>query len=137
MIALGLMVVCWFAARAQGVAADARRATRAEFLAAVNEGKWALAAPVPVLGGIYGGVFTPSEAAAVAVAYALLVGLLIHRELKPRELFGVVAASMRTTAMVCIIIAVGAAFGWFVAMERLPAIADPLSACPLAATQPG
>lgn len=121
LIAAGLMGVCWFAARAQGVAAETRRATRAEFLAAVNEGKWALAAPVLVLGGIYGGIFTPTEAAAVAVAYALLVGLLIHRELKLRDLFAVVAGSMRTTAMVCIIIAVAAAFGWFVAIERLPA----------------
>lgn len=121
MMAAGLMLVCYVSARAQGVPVEAKRATLTEFLTALNDGKWALAAPVLILGGIYGGVFTPTEAAAVGVLYALVVGLFVHRELKPRDLYGIVAQSMRTTAIVCFIIAVASAFGWLVAMERLPA----------------
>ena len=65
-------------------------------------------------------MFTPTEAAAVGVVYALVVGLLIHRELRPRDLPSIVRRSMRTSTIVCFIIATAAAFGWLVTVEQLP-----------------
>ena len=87
---------------------------------AVWDGKWALAAPVIILGGIYSGVFTPSEAAAVAVFYGLFVGVFIHRKLD----FAEFAASLRFTAILIgatlFILAFTKAFGQLVTIYDIP-----------------
>jgi C4-dicarboxylate transporter DctM subunit len=91
-----------------------------EFFKALNEGKWALFAPILILGGIYGGVFTPTEAAVVAVVYGLVTGLWIYRGLNFRDLGALFLTSMRTTAIVMFIIALASVFGWLLAYERVP-----------------
>jgi tripartite ATP-independent transporter DctM subunit len=113
------MVVCFFMAQRAGIA-KLPRATVKELLQAVYAGKYALLAPVIILGGIYGGIFTPTEASVVAVAYGLLIGLFVYRGIKPRELFGILLESMKTTAIVMFIIAVASVFGWLLAYERVP-----------------
>lgn len=80
----------------------------------------ALVMPVVVVGGIYGGVFTPTEASAVAVFYALFLSLLVYRELKWRELPEVFRASMISTAVVMLIIAAAALFSFLISMSGLP-----------------
>ncbi|MEW5421481.1 TRAP transporter large permease [Amorphus sp. 3PC139-8] len=120
LVAVGLMTVCYFTARRQNIMTDVKRATWPELRSALNQGKWSLAAPVIILGGIYGGVFTPTEAAAIGVAYAFIVGFFIHRELKLSDLGAIMLQSMRTSTIVCFIIAVASAFGWLVAIEQLP-----------------
>lgn len=120
LVAAGLMFVTYLNARRLGLAKDSRRSTARELGAALNEGKWALAAPVVILGGIYGGIFTPTEAAAVGVLYAFLVGVFIHREIGVRDLGRIVLKSMETTTIVCVIIAAASAFGWLVASEQIP-----------------
>ncbi|MCB9946937.1 MAG: TRAP transporter large permease [Rhodospirillaceae bacterium] len=120
MIAVGLMAFCYVSARTMGIAHADRRATATELREALWEGKWALAAPVIILGGIYGGVFTPTEAAAVGVAYGLAVGLFVHRELKLPDLPRIILNSMKTTAIVVFIIATASVFGWMVAVQQLP-----------------
>jgi C4-dicarboxylate transporter DctM subunit len=117
-LALGLLVICWVHARRNGVP-RLPRASLAETWAAFHQGKWALASPVLVLGGIYGGVFTPTEAAAISCVYALLVGLFVERQLKPAALPGIFAQAMQTSAIVCAIIAVSAGFGILVAQEQI------------------
>jgi tripartite ATP-independent transporter DctM subunit len=87
--------------------------------AALRQGVWALMAPAVVLGGIYGGAFTPTEAAVVACLYALLVGLLIERRLRWRELPAVVLRAMSISAIVMAIVAVSNGFGFLVAQEQL------------------
>lgn len=119
-IASGLMALCYVTARARGIRAETRAATRAELLAALREGGWALAAPLVILGGIYGGVFTPTEAAAIGAGYALFVGLVVYREIRLADLYGILWRSMRTTAIVCAIIAMASAFGFLVAIEQMP-----------------
>ncbi|WP_425403099.1 TRAP transporter large permease [Hwanghaeella sp.] len=121
MITLVFMAACWFAAHRLGVKTEDRRATGMEFLRALWDGKWALAAPVIILGGIYGGIFTPTEASAVGVFYGLIVGLFVHRELRVADLYEIILGAMKTTAIICLIIATAAAFGWLVAFERIPA----------------
>lgn len=76
--------------------------------------------PLIIIGGIVGGVFTPTEAAAVAVATGLLVGLLIYRELTLRDLPGLILRAASISASVMMIIAVANIFSWLVAREGVP-----------------
>lgn len=116
---LAYMVVCYFVAKRAGIA-RMPRATLREFLTAVYNGKWALFAPVLILGGIYGGIFTPTEASVVGVLYGLITGLFVYRRLGLRDLGPIVLRSMKTTSVVMFIIAVASVFGWLLAYERVP-----------------
>lgn len=80
----------------------------------------ALLMPVILLGGIYGGVMTPTEAAAVAAAYAFLVAALLYRSLSLREAYGTVLESARSTAAIGMLIAGALAFNYVVASENIP-----------------
>jgi tripartite ATP-independent transporter DctM subunit len=117
-LAVGLLVICWAHAKRNGVP-KLPRASLAETWAAFHQGKWALASPLVVLGGIYGGIFTPTEAAAVSCVYALIIGLFVERKLTLPALPGIVASAMRTSGIVCAIIAVSAGFGILVAQEQI------------------
>ena len=81
---------------------------------------FALLTPVIILGGIFSGVFTPSEAAAVAVDYALLVALFIYRDIGFRDLYRVFAKSAVTTSLVLFIISASGVFSWVLASEQIP-----------------
>ena len=96
------------------------RAGVREIVTALREGVWALLAPVVVLGGIYGGAFTPTEAAVAACIYALVVGLVIERRLSFRQLPQVVSSAMAVSAIVMAIVAVSNGFSFLVAQEQLP-----------------
>lgn len=117
-IVTGLMIVCFLHARKNGIAREPRAGLR-ERLKALKDGKWALLSPVIILGGIYGGVFTPTEAAAVSCVYALLIGTFVERKLHWRMLGEVTTAAMRTSAIVTAIIAVSAGYGVLVAQEQV------------------
>jgi C4-dicarboxylate transporter DctM subunit len=95
------------------------RAGWRERLAALREGVWALLAPVVVLGGIYGGAFTPTEAAVAACVYALLVGVVIERRLRWSDLPGIVYRAMSISGVVMAVVAVSSGFGFLVAQEQL------------------
>ena len=76
--------------------------------------------PVIILGGIFSGIFTPSEAAAIAVAYAVFVSAFIYRDLTLKSLFEIMLGSARTSAVIMIIIASSGPFGWCLANWRIP-----------------
>jgi tripartite ATP-independent transporter DctM subunit len=117
-IAAGLLVVCYVHARRHRLPLLAR-ASGADMRDALNRGKWALLSPVLVLGGIYGGVFTPTEAAAMSCVYALVIGVFVERRLAPAMLPELFLKAARISAMVTAIIAVSAGFGVLVAQERI------------------
>ena len=83
---------------------------------------WALMLPIIILGGIYGGVFTPTEAAAVAVGYALLVGLFIYREIKPADLPGIFRSAAVSTAAIMLIIGTAGLLSFLVNLSGLPRV---------------
>lgn len=92
--------------------------------------------PVIVLGGIYGGIFTPTEAAAAAAGYALIISLLVYRDLKIRDLWKVVISSTKTSAMIMFIIANGILFTFVLTTERIPGrVTDSLLGADLAPWQ--
>ncbi len=99
-----------------------------EFVAATKEGIWAIAAPVAVLGGIYAGVFSPTEAAGVACLYAIIVSMLIYREATPREVFDSAARSMYLTSQVFIILACAGLYSWLLTVSGAgPALIDAIT----------
>lgn len=115
----GYMLVCYLMASKYRLP-TMPRATAREFGQALGQGKWAILAPVIILGGIYGGIFTPTEAAMIGVVYGLVVGLFIYRGLKVSGLYALILKSMSTTAIVMFIIAVASVFGWLLAYEQVP-----------------
>lgn len=95
---------------------DYRRSYLVRLGRAFREAFWGLMTPVVILGGIYSGVFTPTEAAIVATAYALAVGGLIHRTLSWRGLYAAAAAA---SATVMLVVAYASLFGWVIAVDNL------------------
>ncbi|HTY66798.1 MAG TPA: TRAP transporter large permease [Alphaproteobacteria bacterium] len=91
------------------------------FLRATGRGAWALGAPVIILGGIYGGVFSPTEAAAVACVYAALVTRFVFRELLWRDIVEASATTVLFTGQVLIIVACAGVFAWLLTVNQVPA----------------
>lgn len=119
LLALGLMALCWHHARKHNIPAQPK-ATHAEVWAAFNSSKWALCGPILVLGGIYGGIVTPTEAAIVAAVFALVLGFGVYRELTLDNIVPVTRGSLKTMTIVMFIIALANGFGWVMAFERIP-----------------
>ncbi|MFD1709757.1 TRAP transporter large permease [Ottowia sp. GY511] len=87
---------------------------------ATRQAAWALLMPVIILGGIYGGVFTPTEASAVAVLYALVVGMLIYREIKIPDLMLALRKSVVSSAVIMFIIANAGLFAFLITRAGVP-----------------
>ncbi|MDR1621137.1 MAG: TRAP transporter large permease [Synergistaceae bacterium] len=85
-----------------------------------NEAKWALINPVIILGGIYSGVFTPTEAAAVAVVYAFICGVFIHKELNFKNIVVPIASACSTTGTTMVILGCATAFTRIMTVEQIP-----------------
>ncbi|HEY5896890.1 MAG TPA: TRAP transporter large permease, partial [Burkholderiales bacterium] len=86
-----------------------------------GRGIWALGAPFIILGGIYGGVFSPTEAAAVACVYAGLVTWLVFRELGWRDVVEAAATTVYFTGQVLVIVACASVFAWLLTVNQVPA----------------
>jgi tripartite ATP-independent transporter DctM subunit len=93
---------------------------RLPFFKASWQAGWALMMPVIILGGIYGGIFTPTEAAAVAVFYALIVGMLIYREIKFSDLYKILKKSVISSAVIMFIIANAGLFAFLITRAGVP-----------------
>ncbi len=85
-----------------------------------KEAFWALTIPFIILGGIWGGIFTPTEAAAVASIAALFIGTVIYKELKLKDIPELLLRAANQTAVVMIIISASAVIGWFLTSEQIP-----------------
>jgi len=121
LVGVALMLVVFFTSKKNGYG----EAIKVKFSIKniIKEGLkafWALLMPVIILGGIYGGIFTPTEAAAVAVVYGFFVGVVIHRELKLKHILPIFMNAGKSTAMVTMIIASASGFGWILTSARIP-----------------
>jgi C4-dicarboxylate transporter DctM subunit len=118
LMALGMAVIAVTRALRSPMPREPRASLR-EIGTALREGVWALLAPAVVLGGIYGGAFTPTEAAVVACVYALFIGLVVERRLKLSQLPGIIHKGMAISAIVMAIVAVSNGFSFLIAQEQL------------------
>ncbi|MAU94349.1 MAG: C4-dicarboxylate ABC transporter permease [Fulvimarina sp.] len=95
---------------------------RVDFLKSLVDAVWALMLPVIILGGIYGGIFTPTEAAAVAAVYALLVGLFVYREMTISDLPAIFRSAAVSTGAIMLIIGTAGLFSFLVSLSGLPTV---------------
>lgn len=88
--------------------------------ASLWEAKWALGAPILILGGILGGIFTATESAAVATFYAFIIGAFVHRQLNLKDLPAIFTRAAITSSIILFIIATASLFSWLMAIEDIP-----------------
>ena len=119
LLGIALAITWWWLVRSEKVAPPAR-ASRAEVLKALRESVWALGLPVIILVGLRMGVFTPTEAAVVAAVYALLVAMVVYRELSFRQLADIFQAAARTSAVVMFLVAAAMVSAWLITVADLP-----------------
>lgn len=113
------VVYIWMFARKHDLAVSAP-SSWSEIWVKTKDALWSLMVPVIILGGIYMGVFTPTEAAGISVVYALFVGIFIYREITLEKLYQVCLRSAVTCAQVLILVAAAQTFGWFLTVARIP-----------------
>jgi len=120
MIGIALIILFYILAKKQGITADNHSFNAKEFGSALKESIWALGTPFILIGGVFGGIFTPTESAAVAVVYALFVGIFIYKDLKIKDLFPILLGSAKMTANVMFIIATASLLAWVLTAEGIP-----------------
>ncbi|MBA4061579.1 MAG: C4-dicarboxylate ABC transporter permease [Verminephrobacter sp.] len=119
LISLALMAFVWVYCKIKGWGKNDGDGRMPLGRATLQAG-WALLMPVIILGGIYGGVFTPTEASAVAVFYALIVGVVIYREIKVKDLYAILRKSALSSAVIMFIIANAGLFAFLITRAGVP-----------------
>ena len=112
LMGVALVIVVMVEARKKGIQPAQKKATAKERWDAFKDAFWGFLMPIIILGGIYGGIFTPTEAAAVSVVYGLFVGMVIYREVKLKDLFDLCVDSAKTTGGIMLIVACASLFSY-------------------------
>lgn len=120
-MAVALMIQLYFQAAREGIPVTARVSLRNR-VTAFRGASWALLMPIIIFGGILGGIFTPTEAAVVAVLYGLVAGKYIYREIGWSDVAEIFARSGRTTGIVMFMVATANIFAWLLTLAHLPKI---------------
>lgn len=118
-ICLVLCIVAHFMCKKQGFE-PSKKATRQEKIQALKDSILAILMPVIILGGIYSGLFTPTEAAVIAVFYGLFVGLFIYKEITLKDIPKILSDSAMTMATVLLIMSASTIFGWILTKLQIP-----------------
>ncbi len=127
LIGLGLMFICVVTAIRRGYEGHGTRPRLFEILRGIAESIPAILFLVIILGGIFGGIFTPTEAAAVAVVYGFLLGIFFYQELKWRDIPGILLRASILSASILIVVGAAAVLSWALTAENVPkAITDVL-----------
>lgn len=121
MFAAALIVLCMVQARRRGIDLGGQRPQWAAISMLTVTCLPALLMPVIVLGGIYTGIFTPTESAAIAVVYGLFISVVVYREITVPELPRIVLRSFITSAVVMIVVGATASLAWLITVEQIPA----------------
>lgn len=118
-LGLAFAIMVMIEARRAGLTAG-QRTTWRQRLVAIRQAGWALGMPAIILGGIYAGVFTPTEAAAVSVVYAIFVEMIVYRNFGMKELFNITEQSAISTAVIFVLLAMGGLISFFVTLAQIP-----------------
>ena len=120
MIAIGLMIVTYYISGKRKYPRATRWPTLKEAGFAVLNGIVPMLMPLIILGGILGGIFTATEASAVAVVYALVIGFIVYRNLSMKEFLAALLTTAKTTGVVFLVIACSNVFNWMLVVEQAP-----------------
>jgi tripartite ATP-independent transporter DctM subunit len=118
-IGLALMIGWFFIVKKDGYN-DIRKYTAKESWTIIKGSLPALFMPVIIIGGIRGGIFTPTEAGAFAAVYAFLISVFWYKELKPNKILEILVNTAKSTAVVMFIVAAATAIGWFITVAQIP-----------------
>ena len=117
----GLMITAYIIAKKRGYkAVDNAHFSFKEVIKATIDAFWALLIPVIILGGIYGGIFSPTEAAVVASVYAFIIGKFVYKELSWGSVFDSFLEAVMINATTMIIIGLSVSFAYFMTLEQIP-----------------
>jgi C4-dicarboxylate transporter DctM subunit len=119
LLGLGLMAVTYVAA-VKGGFKKRQRASLKEIWIAFKDAFWGLLVIIIIIGGIYGGLFTPTEAAAVSAVYGFIVALFVYKDLRWKQIPEVIKASAATAAMIMFIIANAMVFAYLLTIQQIP-----------------
>jgi C4-dicarboxylate transporter DctM subunit len=119
-VGMSLILVAYFISRKRGYGKEEKSSLK-EVASAFKSAILAILMPVIILGGIYGGIFTPTEGSVVAVVYGLIVGLLIYKEIKWKDLPEIFISSAITSSVILFIISCASIFGFLLTREQIPA----------------
>ena len=128
LMGVALVIVVMIEARKNHIQSSQQKASAAERWAAFKDAFWGFLMPVIILGGIYGGIFTPTEAAAVSVVYGLFVGMVIYKEVKLKDLWDILIDSAKTTGGIMLIVACASLFSFVCTRFGISAAASQLLA---------
>jgi C4-dicarboxylate transporter, DctM subunit len=120
LVGIGLMIYSYYHSKKMGYTGTDHTTTLNGVLKAFWDAKWALLIPIVILGGIYGGIFTPTEAAVIAVVFGLFVSIFVYKELNFKDLPQIFVDSGLTTATVLVIVGAATAFGRLLTIEQIP-----------------
>jgi tripartite ATP-independent transporter DctM subunit len=119
LMGLALMIMVYFVAKKRKYPVHAKFSFKEAGFSFID-GFLPLLTPVIILGGILGGIFSPTEAAIVASTWALILGMLVYKEIRFKDLVSIVMETIKTTSMVVFIISAAAIFGWLLGREQVP-----------------
>jgi len=119
MILVMFSIYCIIYAIVKDVPTEAKSSWK-ERAVAVQQALWPLGFPVIIVGGIYGGIFSPTEAAAACVLYAILLEFVVFRSLKMNDIYAIAKSTGLITAVVFILVAVGNGFSWIISFAQIP-----------------
>lgn len=119
-IGIVLIIFSYIVAKKEGHKPDGRASLK-EVWQSFKSAVWGIMLPIIVLGGIYVGIFTPTEAAAIAIIYSLVIGLFVYKEINMMTLFKVTKKSVITSSMIMLVIACSNVFSWYLTYEQIPA----------------
>jgi tripartite ATP-independent transporter DctM subunit len=120
MMGFALIVTWWIVARKDNVVV-AEKVPFKERISVTINAFWSYLLAITIIGGMKMGVFTPTEAAVVAVVYSLFVGLFIYREIKVKDLYGIILAAAKTSSVVMFLVAAALVSAWLITVANIPA----------------
>jgi len=120
LIGLSLAIVAVVTAKKRNYRGEMKKTNVADVSAAFKDAIWALLMPIIILGGIYGGIFTPTEAANIAVVYGLLIGFFVYKELNFKDIPKILRGAAISSSLVFMIISTASAFGLILTREQIP-----------------
>jgi TRAP-type transport system large permease protein len=120
LMGLALIVTWWIVARKDKVVVAAKVPFKERITVTINA-FWSYLLAITIIGGMKMGIFTPTEAAVVAVVYSLFVGLFIYREIKFKDLYGIILAAAKTSSVVMFLVAAALVSAWLITVANIPA----------------
>ncbi len=121
LVGIALMAANYYSSRKYGYGQNKAKTTFQERMTALKDAFWAIMVPVIILGGIYGGIFTPTEAAVVGVVYAVVIGKFVYRELGWKEIYDALKDTALANGSTNYMVGLSISFAFLITMKQIPA----------------